>query len=388
MQRLVGFDGIRALACLMVIFHHLAQRMSPEYTPEWLSPIIKFLISGSVGVSVFFVLSGALLSYPFWKAFINKQPMPKVGVYFLRRFARIAPAFYISLTVSFILAFTVFNFELNSQLIIRYLTGLFFVNEFHPVTFFPTEINGPLWSIGFEVFSYVILFVVMLVLFRVLKSRKFTDALYYLVFIFFLTLLIHVIIYFYMPLSDKSVGWQYGLIGGARYWMPGYNVISLFSHFFFGIVGSALMVYLVHKKQKASKDFDIFIFINWLFYGMYVYSQNGWSFFEIPYHWPFFPILIAVTLVCLPFTTWVGKILDNRLFVFTAKISFGLYIWHFLVISLLQHYVFKEFNVFQTENLDVFAWAVVLTLVFSYIIASISYYLIESPIQKWSQKRI
>ena len=101
MNKLIGFDGVRAIACLMVIMHHIAQRLNPMYTPDWLAPILNFAVEGNIGVSVFFVLSGALLSYPFWKAFLNDTQMPKAKIYFLRRFARIAPGFYISLTVSF-----------------------------------------------------------------------------------------------------------------------------------------------------------------------------------------------------------------------------------------------------------------------------------------------
>ncbi|BCE03046.1 acyltransferase family protein [Marinicellulosiphila megalodicopiae] len=385
MNKLIGFDGVRAIACLMIILHHISQRMNPMHTPDWLAPFIELGFQSNIGVSMFFVLSGALLSYPFWKAHINQTQMPKTGVYFLRRFARIAPGFYLSLTATFVLSFMVFDSTLDTQLIVRYISGLLFLNEFHYVTLFPADVNGPLWSIGFEVFSYVLLFLVMLGLFRFLKNRPFTDALYYLLFIFCLTIMIHVCIYKFMPIINEGRGWQHGLTGGALIWMPGYNPMSLFSHFFFGIVASALLVYLIDKKQTSDKGFDYFILFNWFAFVIYVYFQRYDTFLNIPYYWPFFPMLIGITLICLPFTKHAARILDNRFFAFTAKISFGLYVWHFLIIELIQTFLYESYGVFETEHLSVFFMASTLTVIFSYIIATLSFYLIERPVQKWSQ---
>jgi hypothetical protein len=57
-----GLDGIRAIACLGVIFHHFAQKLSPQIRPAFIREIGSFLLMGNSGVSVFFVLSGFLLS--------------------------------------------------------------------------------------------------------------------------------------------------------------------------------------------------------------------------------------------------------------------------------------------------------------------------------------
>ena len=57
--RIPGADGLRAIACLLVIWHHTAQKLNPE----GLSPLVGVLhflgMRGEVGVSLFFVLSGA-----------------------------------------------------------------------------------------------------------------------------------------------------------------------------------------------------------------------------------------------------------------------------------------------------------------------------------------
>ena len=53
--------------------------------------------------------------------------------------------------------------------------------------------------------------------------------------------------------------------------------------------------------------------------------------------------------------------------------------------ALIQKFMFESYDVFQTEELSIFYMASACTVVFSYIIATLSFYLIERPVQKWSQ---
>lgn len=57
------------------------------------------LINGNTGVALFFVLSGVLLSLPYWRVGKDSGPLPSLGGYWLRRLARILPAYYLCLTV-------------------------------------------------------------------------------------------------------------------------------------------------------------------------------------------------------------------------------------------------------------------------------------------------
>ena len=76
--KLIGADGIRALACLAVIGHHLSQRLSMEAQSHGIQQVQAFFLMGNAGVSIFFVLSGFLLSYPFWKNYLNEQNFPNM----------------------------------------------------------------------------------------------------------------------------------------------------------------------------------------------------------------------------------------------------------------------------------------------------------------------
>ena len=149
-----GADGFRAIACLLVLFHHLTQKMNPDSAPSWFSIIHHYGMRGEVGVSLFFVLSGALLSYPFWVSFIKGTPSPTVKNYSIARVARILPATWLNLILCTLIALYFYDIPVNFNMLI---TGLLFINSYHYSTFFPAELNGPLWSIGLEVSCYVIL---------------------------------------------------------------------------------------------------------------------------------------------------------------------------------------------------------------------------------------
>jgi peptidoglycan/LPS O-acetylase OafA/YrhL len=65
-KRLYGADFARAAACLIVLFHHLAQRLSQAEISPPLAFFRTFASNGTFGVAIFFVLSGFLLARPFW----------------------------------------------------------------------------------------------------------------------------------------------------------------------------------------------------------------------------------------------------------------------------------------------------------------------------------
>ena len=97
LMRIPGADGLRALACLLVVWHHTTQRFNPESSAQLIQSIHFFGMRAEVGVSLFFVLSGCLLSLPFWNSFVNAERMPSLKVYLINRGARIVPAFWFNL---------------------------------------------------------------------------------------------------------------------------------------------------------------------------------------------------------------------------------------------------------------------------------------------------
>lgn len=393
---LSGADGIRALACLAVIFHHINQRLSTWGQPAVVRDVNAFFLLGNTGVSVFFVLSGFLLSYPFWKQFFNEGQFPDIKQYALRRAARIMPGYYVSFLVCSLI---VVIFNIPSQYFwIRAITGLTFTAGFNYITFFPNEINGPFWSISFEVFCYLLMPVFMYLMFRLFaKKRTFSKALVFWIgvaaFIAFLNSLIHA---WFTP-DDVQKGWQFGVVGGAKYWMPNYNPIGFFEHFTVGIIASGIAARLFKSPEvtgsfRRKGGFDIICALGLSLSFVLLWVERFAPEFSLgfqsqPYFFPLYAILIGVVLAAAPHSNVVGRMLDNRFFRFTAKISFGLYIWHYLIIYIVASTLVKNYQVMGMK--DLLSWALVSLAVIavSYGIAALSYKFIEKPVLDRVHKR-
>jgi peptidoglycan/LPS O-acetylase OafA/YrhL len=89
------FDSLRAIAALSVLLFHAA--LFRLLTGD--SPVRPYTSHLDVGVTVFFMISGFLLYRPFVRARLTGQESPHVPAYAWRRFLRIAPAYWVALTV-------------------------------------------------------------------------------------------------------------------------------------------------------------------------------------------------------------------------------------------------------------------------------------------------
>jgi peptidoglycan/LPS O-acetylase OafA/YrhL len=89
------FDSLRAIAALSVLCYHAAffQFIASD------SPLRPYTAHLDVGVTIFFLISGFLLYRPFVRARLRGVESPHVGAYAWRRFLRIAPAYWVALTV-------------------------------------------------------------------------------------------------------------------------------------------------------------------------------------------------------------------------------------------------------------------------------------------------
>ena len=90
-----GLDGYRALAAFLVVVFHVASRTKLTGPDDVVGHALRPL--GSLGVCIFFVMSGFLLYRPFVRAHLRDERLPAVGWYLLRRGLRIFPAYWLAL---------------------------------------------------------------------------------------------------------------------------------------------------------------------------------------------------------------------------------------------------------------------------------------------------
>src|SRR5579863_7912838 len=91
-------DGVRAIAFLMVMVFHI-NRITGDALWNRMANQLTSSVStaGGTGVTLFFVLSGFLLFMPFAKSLLFDSPWPLARVFYMRRFLRIIPAYYVCL---------------------------------------------------------------------------------------------------------------------------------------------------------------------------------------------------------------------------------------------------------------------------------------------------
>ncbi len=387
---LTGADFIRALACLGVLIHHLAQRLDVQSFSPAIKAMHSVAIMGSFGVGAFFVLSGYLLSRPFWLAIDTETNMPSLRLYALRRAARIAPGFWTALIVSFVLSITVFGVPFDTTLMQRLVAGATFTSAWHWLTMFPVEVNGPLWSIGFEVMSYLLLplcFALMCIGGRC-GLTGWSARIVWLGAIL-LALAAHFLTINMVDIRGTGIGWQYGLVGGARVWMPTYNVFGFFAIFAIGALAGGVQVLLISHRHWL---FDL-LFLAGLAMaawstGPYLNREiaEGWGLLGIPYAYPVFPLGIGLALAVAPSSLWIGRVTEMRIFRYIALISFGLYIWHYLALELVRQLAAPMFHFAGIADPGYWALLCLVSVSISFVTAHLSYSFIERPALDWARR--
>jgi peptidoglycan/LPS O-acetylase OafA/YrhL len=389
-DRLLGADFVRASACLMVLAHHLAQRLDPNVLPAAARPPYFFILKGSFGVAVFFVLSGFLLARPFWRALDSGTAMPSLKVYALRRAARIIPGFWLALAVTFVLSTTVFAVPLDGSLALRFFAGLFLVSDLHWSTLFPVEFNGPLWSIGFEVTSYVLLPICLAVLFwlRPRVTRVWAMRLIWIA-IVGLVVGVHWLIVSYIPMDRSNVGWQFGLQGGAKVWVPRFNPFGFFAIFALGALAAGAQVRFA-RLRSVSFDIAALVGLAFALWSMAASTSDregeGFGLADIPYRFPVFPLAVGLILATLPSSVLLGRLADNPISVFVARVSFGLYVWHYLIIEIARQVWLPNLAYQQIESTRLWLVVSITVVAIGFVIATASFYLLEQPIIRWAAR--
>jgi peptidoglycan/LPS O-acetylase OafA/YrhL len=137
---------LRGIASAAVVVHHTYSLANRPDVPGGV--IIEGL--GSWGVGLFFVLSGYLLCDYFWRP----RERRSLRVFWVRRFFRVAPAYYVQVGLLF-LFFASPALLFSSMGVRQILTQLTFTHYYTPNTSSSLNVNGALWTLSIEMTLYV-----------------------------------------------------------------------------------------------------------------------------------------------------------------------------------------------------------------------------------------
>jgi len=151
-----ALDGIRAFACLIVIWFHIYRipRDLNVWTTQPFTDLLlnTFLFFGKYGVTLFFVLSGFLLFMPFADALLFGRAWPSTRQFYIKRVFRILPAYYLSLLLIVLL----FQRQYLQPQHWKEL-GLFFVLLMDSSSATFKQLNAPFWTLAIEWQYYMLL---------------------------------------------------------------------------------------------------------------------------------------------------------------------------------------------------------------------------------------
>lgn len=185
-HRLNNFDFLRLLAASMVIFSHSFDLIAPSDVTMTNGEPLRVLTDGqmsfgSLGVAIFFCLSGFLITQSLFRSNSYKT-------YFIKRFLRIFPALILDLLIAvFIWGAIVTSLSLydyfTNPLTFRYLlnVGLYNISYVLPGVFenniYGNTVNGSLWTLPYEFTCYF--GIAILYYFFILKN-KYIYTIFYL----------------------------------------------------------------------------------------------------------------------------------------------------------------------------------------------------------------
>src|SRR5690349_457011 len=157
-QFIPEIDGLRFLAIFSVYIYHLTGvvlRNSPlgyaqSLGSNWLLLVTQIL---NIGVPLFFVISGFILSLPFAEVHRHLRKPVSLKKYFWRRVTRLEPPYFLCLFLFFILKIAGHRGTAVS-LLPNLIASIFYVHN--PIFGRPSDIDFVAWSLEVEIQFYIL----------------------------------------------------------------------------------------------------------------------------------------------------------------------------------------------------------------------------------------
>jgi peptidoglycan/LPS O-acetylase OafA/YrhL len=358
MKEIISLTSLRGVAASVVVIYHLAPRICDGFSCE--SPL-PFFSNGQLMVDLFFILSGFILAHAYPWSGSTHFAWSEVKIFFLRRFARVYPAHIFMLTV--FLAYELVDVALHQFILDSTSSGVWFTDSTSPESLLTNLLllhswglhdtltwNQPSWSISAEMAAYLI-FPILAWWSPFRRSRWFALA----VAALSIALL-------------AAIQWKVGhLTGGYKL-----GVLVCIAEF---AIGMALYFWISPFRYLGEKALSFVQFL--IFAGIIL----GMTFYWLDL---LLVILFGLLIVsCRDDNGWLGWLLARPILVWLGRISYSLYITHYIFIRLFEAPWEGIFPVILTFTQD---WNIVVVLVEAALIlvfAWVTYTLVEAPGRRW-----
>lgn len=334
MQKLAVINGLRGVAILAVIYHHVFSfKTGPGFGAIDIGNItvlpFTLLANGWLGVNLFFILSGFVLFYPY--ALQKKQfdCLASVKKFYFRRAIRLLPLYYFSLVICIVFIIKPFSSASIFEDVFYLLTVTFnFTTDVSVMRY-----NWVLWSLGIEIWFSIVfpLLVVCIKKYGVLR-------------VLFASLII--------SLVTRIIGndAQYNI--GNLYLNPVKDsLLGRLDEFLWGIFICFIYVNYLHliTKKLVFTFFTLGLLIIFL-------SSLSWDYVVLEilpsFIIPFINIILDVGFVMLTLALLAMKnnvikwLFSNDFIQLLGIMSYSIYIWHYNAIS----HIIISFDLFHLST--------------------------------------
>ena len=353
---LPSIDSLRALAVLAVIIYHVD---------------VNYLPGGFLGVDLFFVLSGYLISSLIIKEY-RKTGSLNLYNFYIRRARRLLPAVYFMITVGLVVM-VLFNEVLLRKSHLDAIFGYIYSSNwwyiFHKLDYFDSfGAQSPfkhLWSLAIEEQFYMIFPLLFLLVNRKKKSKDGTyklnkNFLYVVLGLILVSLIAHILLFdinnisrIYFGTDTRAFSLLVGVVGAILYPMERLHA---------KVTPQQNMLYSVVSLVSIATLITVMI---------YTSEYN-----TLLYRGGFLLVAILGLIVIISSGkqhTLMSRLLSFKPVVFIGKISYSLYLWHFPVLVLTT-------PVSEIGNPNIIF--VILRVILTFILATASYVFVETPIRK------
>jgi peptidoglycan/LPS O-acetylase OafA/YrhL len=344
-------DGVRGIAVLMVVVAHFASLSTANY---------HYFYAGLLGVDIFFVLSGFLITSILLQEFAATNRI-NLKRFYIRRFLRLMPAYWVCVLVMHFVGPNLLSpWEAQQAGSNRTLfLALAYLTNWQEIHGDYIGIFTHLWSLAVEEQFYLIWAPLLLGLLMKMRSQVLIAG----TTVFLTTLLL---ISFEIKLGLGTVSKEY------LYGATDCRMIPL-------LLGAlASMAFLWKKlpaKFAASRWFDLLALTSFLV-AMVLASR-----FRVPVistyrvmPWLALALAIMIYWMVMRKRTFIHAGLSFPPLVWIGRVSYGLYLWHHFVVGVVRE---------QPWPLSA---KVAVGLAISFGVTTISYYLLEQPFLKLKER--
>lgn len=334
LKNLSWVDRGRGIAILLVIAVHTGQ-----FYPNTL--IYFYTSFGKMGVQMFFILSSFTLFNSF-DSRINTEKYP-IKSFYIRRFFRIAPLYYLMTFFYCIISNNKINF-------IYLLSNILFLNQIYLPAHNYIPPGG--WSIGTEMLFY------LFVPFLYFNINSYKKSILYLAISLLIALTINLLLFKGMKFLLHRQYYVWDTIS--------FNNLPVF---FMGI-----LLYFVIKEKKNTGNKYIYILSSiflFFIFSKYPFSNTNNNIFVLPFgllnYTQFFSFVIML------FYFGFSKLSFNKSYFLekVGKYSFSIYLVHFFVMDFI-FYWFK--NLLNKSNLNFLPFFLA-TVLISFLISQLTFFI-------------